>query len=166
MVLLSVCFFFFFVLWKLNFKISIFDALIFDLWPSYLSSLEWRSAFPTCMLFRCEMGLWWSFFFTVYIYLSRLRLWGFYFPKGYIYNNRVSLPASGHFSITLTQVFVISRMSVLPISGRPQMLASWMPEVYVLCPQKMERPEIRGENANSKARHDLVWSFCQPGDMV
>lgn len=74
-------FVFFLLLWKLDFKISIFYALIFDLWPSYLSLLEWCSAATTYMLFHWKMGLWWSFFFTECIYLSRLRLSGFTSPK-------------------------------------------------------------------------------------
>lgn len=97
------------LLWKLNFKISIFYALIFDLWPSYLSLLEWWAEVVTRMLFHCEMGLGWWLFFKESIYLSRLRLSVVASPKGYIFNNCVIVPASHHISIILTQGYVASR---------------------------------------------------------
>lgn len=80
------------------------------------------------------------------VHLSFLvKTFGFYFPKGYIYNNCVTLPTSGHFSIILTQLFVVSSRSTLLISSHTQLLVSWMPVVCFLCPGK-----LRGHRSEEK----------------
>lgn len=88
-----------------------------------------------------------------------VKIFGFYFPKGYIYNNCVTLPASGHFSIILTQLFVVSSRSMLPISSHTRMLVSWMPVVYFLFSRKLRGHRSEEKNANLKARHGMVESF-------
>lgn len=74
-----------------------------------------------------------------------VKIFSFYFPKGYIYNNCVTQPASGHFSIILTQLFVVASRSMLPISSHTWMLVSWMSVVSFLFSRK-----LRGHRSEEK----------------